>query len=340
MMKPFLVLLFSWLTIFTYAQTEQVESLEKLLTDSKVPALGLGIIEKGKLTKIEMYGTLDGETQAPFNTIFKVASLTKPIFTLTVLKLINKGELGLDEPLHPYWIDPDLKEDERHKKLTPRLVLSHQTGFPNWRYLQDENKLAFQFDPGTGFQYSGEGFEYLRKAIENKLDKSLEEIAQELLFDPLEMTDTRFWWDEGLDESRYAQNFNEKGEPIETVKYYEANAAANLLTTVEDYGKFLTHVIAHAGLSDEIYGEMIKHQAKVKENNYVGLGWEILTDFSDDEYALLHSGKDPGVSTLALFFPKSKNGFIIFLNGDNMFPIYEELLTNRLYLGTELWSKK
>lgn len=314
--------------------------IEKLLKDNNVPALGIGIIENGKLTKVEVYGTLDKQTTAPYNTIFKVASLTKPIFALTVLKLIDKGLLDLDEPLYKYWIDPDIKNDERYKKLTPKLVLSHQTGFPNWRYMKETNKLAFEFDPGTNYQYSGEGFEYLRKAIENKLGKSIEELAKELLFNPLKMSDTHFWWDTEMDETRYAQNFDEKGEKIKTEKYYEANAAANLLTTVEDYGKFLEYVLNGAELSKNLYQEMIKHQVKLKENDFFGLSWEILTDFNNNEFALIHTGKDPGVSTLAIWFPKSRNGYLIFLNGDNLDKIYEELLTKRLYLGNELWKKR
>ncbi|WP_281225495.1 serine hydrolase domain-containing protein [Flavobacterium aquiphilum] len=323
----------------TLIETDK-HSIEKLLKRNNVPALGIGIIESGKLSKIEVYGTLDKEKTAPYNTIFKVASLTKPIFTLTVLKLIDKGLLDLDEPLYKYWIDPDIKNDKRYKKLTPKIILTHQTGFPNWRYLTPSNKLTFQFDPGTKYQYSGEGFEYLRNAIENKLGKSIEELAKELLFDPLKMSDTHFWWDKEMDETRYAQNFNDKGEKLEIEKYYEANAAANLLTTVEDYGKFLEYMINGAGLNESLYQEMIKHHAKLKENDFFGLGWEILTDFNNDEFALLHTGKDPGVSSLAIWFPKSKNGYVIFLNGDNAGSIYEELLTKQLYLGNDLWNKR
>jgi len=318
----------------------QKDEIETLLKECKVPALGLGIINNGKLTKVETYGTLDGQTTTPYNAIFKVASLTKPIFAMTVLKLIDQGQIRLNEPLHKYWIDPEIAKDKRYKKLTPRLVLSHQTGFPNWRYLTKSKKLAFQFEPGTKYQYSGEGFEYLRKAIEKKLGKSIEEIAKEVLFKPAGMTDTRFWWDKTMDETRYAQNFDVKGKKIPTEKYYEANAAANLLTTVEDYGKFVAYVANGAGLSQKLLKEMQTSQIKLKANNHFGLGWELLTNLSNGEYAMVHSGKDPGVSTLAVVFPKSKKGYIIFLNGDNMFKVYEKLLTHRLYLGNDLWDRK
>ncbi|MCK7590574.1 class A beta-lactamase-related serine hydrolase [Subsaxibacter sp. CAU 1640] len=320
--------------------TSDVHPIEKLLKDNHVPALGLGVINNGKLTRVQVYGTLDTKQTAPYNAIFKVASLTKPVFALTVLKLIDNGMLDMDEPLHNHWIDPDIKNDKRYEKLTPKIVLTHQTGFPNWRYMTDSNKLAFEFEPGTKYQYSGEGFEYLRKAIENKLGKSIEDLAKTYLFDPLQMNDTRFWWDEKMDASRYAQNFDENGAPLPTEKYYDANAAANLLTTVEDYGTFLEYLINGAGLSETLYQELIKHQVKLREQDYFGLGWEILTGFSDAEEALLHTGKDPGVSTLAIWFPKSKNGYLIFLNGDHVNAIYEELLTKQLYLGKELWEKR
>lgn len=315
-------------------------NMEQLLKENRVPALGLGIIERGKLTKVEVYGTLDKENPAPYNSIFKVASLTKPVVALTALKLIDKGMLNLDEPLHKYWTDPDVQQDERHRLLTPRLVLTHQTGFPNWRYLNDSNKLSFEFDPGTRYQYSGEGFEYLKKAMESKFNKNIEELAAEQVFSPAGMNDTRFWWDINMDEKRYAQNFDKAGNKIPTAKYYKANAAANLLTTVEDYGRFLSYVVNGAELSNSLFSEMLKHQVKLKENDYFGLGWEILTGFSNKEYALVHTGGDPGVSTLAVLFPKSRNGFLIFLNGENTDAIYEHLLINRLYLGEELWSKR
>ena len=83
-----------------------------------------------------------------------------------------------------------------------------------------------------------------------------------------------------------------------------------------------------------------KNQVKLKDNDYFGLGWEKLTGFSNDEYALMHTGKDPGVSTIAIMFPKSKNAWLVFLNGDNDMKVVEKLLTEKLYLGSELWNKR
>ncbi|MEI9908213.1 MAG: serine hydrolase [Bacteroidota bacterium] len=326
--------------IKTTVQNSFEKEIEQLLVQEKVPALGLAIIENGRLKQVQVFGNIDKDIPASYNSIFKVASLTKPIAAMVTLKLISAGKLGLDEPLEKYWTDPDVKNDKRIKKLTPRIILSHQSGFANWRYLTESKKLAFEFEPGTKFQYSGEGFEYLRKALEVKFGKSLEELAESLVFKPAKMSDTHFWWDKSMDEKRYVKNYDNEGKAFETEKYYKANAAANLLTTVEDYGNFLAYILNGAGLSRPVFEEMIKNQVQLKDNDYFGLGWEKLTGFSGDEYALMHTGKDPGVNTLAILFPKSKHAYLVFLNGDNADKIFEKLLTERLYLGNELWNRR
>lgn len=313
--------------------------VKELLAESKVPALGIGIITNGNIDGIQVYGELTAGSPAPDDTIFKVASLTKPIVAFVALELAAEGLLDLDEPLYQYWVDPDIQNDRNSKLLTTRIVLSHQTGFENWRWMEPNKKLSFHFAPGAQHKYSGEGFEYLRRALEKKLSTSIESLANDYLFEPADMKDTYFWWDEQVNEHRYAMNHDVNGVALPTDKYYQANAAANLLTTVEDYAKFLVYLMAQAEQMPEIYSDMIRPQVKIKEHDFFGLGWEILTGFPNGEVALLHTGKDPGVSALAMFFPRSKNGYVIFMNGDNSLPVFEQLLPT-LYLGKELWQRR
>ena len=139
------------------------------LTETNVPATGIGIIENGKLKYAKVFGELKkgvpSKEVSPSSTIFQVASLTKPIVEVLTLQLVTAGEWELDEPLAKYWIDPDVQNDPRHKKLTTRHVLTHQSGFPNWRSMNASKKLEFLSDPGTKVNYSGEGLEYLRHAL-------------------------------------------------------------------------------------------------------------------------------------------------------------------------------
>ena len=137
------------------------DQIQKLLDENKIPALGVGVIRGGKLQQVKVFGKFRRGEPASFNTIFNVASLTKPVLALLTLKLVSAGKWDLDEPLDKYWVDPDLRNDPRHKRLTTRLVLSHRTGFANWRWLNKSKKLEFDFEPGTKYQYSGEGLEYM-----------------------------------------------------------------------------------------------------------------------------------------------------------------------------------
>jgi CubicO group peptidase (beta-lactamase class C family) len=304
--------------------------LEKWLKQNNVPTLGLGIIENGKIKQIKVFGEITKGISAPYNTIFNVASLTKPVTAMVTLKLVSLGKWNLDEPVYKYWTDPDVTNDARNKKLTTRLILSHQTGFPNWRWLNDDKKLNFQFDPGTKYQYSGEGMEYLRKALENKFNKSLEQLANELIFQPLKMTDTRYVWDKNIDTSRLAIGYDKDGNPYETIMNKTPNAADDLLTTIEDYGKFLVSIMNSDGLTQKVFNEMISHQVESSRGKHFGLGFEIY-DLGNSEYALSHGGSDNGVQTIVFILPKSKQGLLIFTNSDSGISVYETLLKH--YLG-------
>lgn len=305
------------------------EELQRVLKENKIPVLGIGAIKDGKLKQIRVYGKLRNGKPAPLNTIFNVASLTKPVVAMLALRLVSSGKWNLDEPLDRYWIDPDIKDDPRHKKLTTRIILSHQTGFPNWRWLGKSRKLEFTFEPGTKYQYSGEGLEYLRKALEIKFKQPIEKLADVVIFKVLKMRDTRFVWDANMNESRFALGYDTLGHPYKLNRSTKANAADDLLTTVEDYGKFLVSVMNGDGLSRSVFNEMIRHQVKTKDNKYFGLGWEIY-DLGNGEYAMSHGGSDQGVRTLVFLLPKSKQGLIIFTNSDNGTNVYLRLITEYL----------
>lgn len=305
-------------------------AIEKWLKEKKVPIVGIGVIENAKLKQVKVFGEITKDVAAPYNTIFNVASLTKPVTAIIALKLVSLGKWNLDEPIYKYWTDPDIANDPRNKKLTTRLILSHQTGFLNWRWMNENKKLNFQFEPGTKYQYSGEGMEYLRKALEKKFNKSLQQLASELIFQPLNMNDTRYVWDKNIDTSRLAIGYDKKGNEYETIKNKTPNAADDLLTTIEDYGNFLVSVLNGDGLTKKVFEEMTTKQVASTKGKHFGLGFEIY-DLGNSEYALSHGGTDNGVQTIFFIFPKTKNGLLIFTNSDTGVSVYENLLNH--YLG-------
>jgi CubicO group peptidase (beta-lactamase class C family) len=319
------------------------EQLPRWMAEAHVPTVGVALIKNGRLEEATVYGELRKGVPAPANTLFEVASLTKPIVAMTTLRLVDSGRWKLDEPLARYWIDPDVKDDPRHEKLTTRIVMSHQTGFPNWRTDAKSGKLAFDFEPGTKYRYSGEGFEYLRRAMERKFGKPLEQIAGTSLLRPLGMSDTRFFWDETVDESRFAVPHDKDGNPIHIHKTKSALASDRLLTTLEEYGKFGVDVLHGAGLSRKLFAEMVKPQVTIpREKGHpsaFGLGWELLQDLRGGEYALVHSGHDPGIHTLIILLPKTRQGLVILTNGENGTDLYAKIVPQALDLGAELLER-
>ena len=310
------------------------ENINLWLKENNVPAVGVGTIENCKIKEIKVFGELEKDLPAPINTIFNIASQTKPVVAMLTLKLIESGQWVLDEPLSKYWIDPDVINDTLHTLLTTRHVLSHQTGFVNWRINQSK-KLTFNFIPGTKFQYSGEGFEYLRKSLENKFNKPLDRLLDSILFKPLGMTNTQYWSD-NLDLTRYACWHDAQGKKYSISYQTGVSAADDLLTTIEDYCKFGIDVLNGAGLSKDLFNEMITPQSIVKENNYYGLGWGLVRNLSNGEYAIHHGGSDMGVRTMAIFLPKSQRGIVIMTNGDMGMFVFNNIIKESINVGEEI----
>jgi len=314
-------------------------TLESQMAYRNVPALGYAVVENGEAKSSAVIGELEKGIPAPYNTIFNVASVTKPVFGLVILKLIDAKVIGLDEPLYPLWVDPDIQDDPRHKLLTPRILLSHQSGFPNWRWHNEGGKLAFINDPGTQYGYSGEGMDYLMHAIEQKTQTSIIQLADSLLFNPLGMTDTRFVWDKDMDEGRFAKWHNKIGGQYELNKRSNPTAADDLMTTVGDMVKFVQYILDGAGLSKDLFAEMTTPQILKNKRNGFGLSWELALDMPNDEIALVHGGSDMGVKARILAMPNSKQGFIAFTNGDYGQQIIDRLMVKEFVPGSEILKR-
>jgi CubicO group peptidase (beta-lactamase class C family) len=301
----------------------------------RVPTVGYCRIENGKLQPVQVLGQLPSGAAAPSNTLFNVASLTKPLTALVALQLVNQGQWTLDEPLATYWVDPEVQADPRAQQLTSRHVLSHQSGFANWRWQETNKHLSFHFEPGRKWQYSGEGYEYLRQALERKFHRPLNVLADSLLFQPLGMQDTRYCWTKTMDEARFAGTYTKDAVPYEVYRNPIANAANWVLSTVHDYGLFGEFLLQGARLQPALFEQMAAAQAPVLTAKHVawGLGWAVVGGLPNHEYALFHGGGGQGVNTVVLLLPKSGRGLVVFTNSDNGQEVYKRLIRASLDVG-------
>jgi len=322
-MKTKLTLIIILLVICNAVYAQRDTEIKSLVRDipvwmaqNHVPCTGVGLVENGKIKWVKNFGELQAGHPAPDNTLFNIASQTKPATAMLTLKLVQMGKWNLDEPLAHYWIDPDIANDPYLMKLTTRFVLSHQTGFPNWRSDNGGTRLQFKFEPGTASGYSGEGFEYLRRALESKFHQSLAVLMNTYLFKPLDMNNTQYW-SEKLDTTRFAMWHDGQGKRYATSIQTSVSAADDLITTIEDYCKLGIYAMQLANEGGPVYAEMVKPQRRTKPGNASGLGWGLVDGLPAGEYALQHGGSDIGVRTMAVFLPGSNSGVVVMTNGDN-----------------------
>lgn len=312
---------------FIYGQAAALDrDVPGLLTQNHVPSVSIAQIKNGKIVLTRAYGQQDSHAAASIRTLYNIASLTKPITAQVAMRLLSQDVIKLDEPMAPIWTDPDIAEDDRRDLLTPRIALTHQTGFANWRSMTG-GKLAFAFTPGTAYGYSGEGFEYLTRFMEKKTGMRLDEEAKKLVLDPLGMRDTAFTWQPWF-AGRIASPADDKGN-WQTPAFAEKPISADkVYTTAKDYALLLKAALDNKGVTPAIALERDQIQVSQKEQICSrvphelcpdefgqGLCWLILK--SNDTVVLMHTGHDPGLYTFAYLSPTKRSGAVILTNGEN-----------------------
>lgn len=320
------------------------KAVRGLLRQNVVPSVAVAKIERGRLAWEAAWGQQSPGVAATRNTLYNVASLTKPISAEIVLRAAAKGRLDLDEPMSRWWVDPDVAADPRHERLTARLALTHRTGFPNWRY-ETGGKLVFKNDPGGTVGYSGEGFEYLAHYAERRTGTPFERLAEELVLGPGRMRSTaytrRSWFN-----GRIAVPTNDAGKPLEPSIRAHYLASDDLYTTAGDYGRFLAAVASGQGLGRAGTTERERIQVSTlkapcpggegcPDSAGFGLGWEVVV-FGPD-HILMHTGADLGEFTFAYVIPRTGEGAVILTNSavgyKVVVPILEAMGTQPRFLA-------
>jgi len=245
----------------------------RLMKARQVPGLAVALIENGHPVLVKAYGLAKVETKQPLqnDTILYAASLTKLAFAHMVMQLVDEHAIDLDtsiakylpKPLPEYEKYADLANDGRWKKLTPRILLNHTTGFQNFRFINPDGKLDFKFDPGTRYAYSGEGINLLQFVLETGIGLDVGQEMQRRVFVRFGMKRTSMTWREDF-APNYADGYNEHGKREPHDRRGSVRAAGSMDTTIEDYAKFLAGFLRGEGLSDKARTEMLRPQIAIR----------------------------------------------------------------------------
>jgi CubicO group peptidase (beta-lactamase class C family) len=252
----------------------------KIMTYTHSNGMAVAVIDHGRVEYVHAYGIRNASgDRLTTDTVMYGASLTKTVFAYTVMQLADAGKLNLDtpikydldSPLPSYGPDPvfpdkygpykDLADDPRWEKITPRMCLTHSTGFSNFWFIEPDQKLHIHFEPGTRFSYSGEGFILLQFVVEHgSKAKGLGLDVGDLTkanFDQLGMPRTSLVWHNGQD-TNVADGWNDQGQSEPHEKRSKVRVSGSMNTTIADLSKFTAALVRGDGLSPASRAEITR----------------------------------------------------------------------------------
>lgn len=331
--------------------------IEYLMEEASIPGAGVSVFNDSELVYSRVFGHANNNTGSKLNKTTNIygASLSKTVFTVIVMKLVEENLIDLDTPLESYlpkkiyeyepqadWHDDysDLKNDSLYHKITARMCLAHTSGFPNWRFFEADKKLRVKHEPGSKYLYSGEGMVYLQVVLEKLTGKRLEELARKIIFDPLKLNNSSYQWRTSFEED-YASGHNELEQAYVKDKDNEPRAPSTLETTFEDYTKFIIAVMKRKILTDSSWNEIFTPQVRIRSLRQFGPLSKQEGDFNDEiklsyglgmglyktpyGWAATKGGHGSGFEHGSALFPESGKAILILTNSENGESIFKEL---------------
>ena len=256
----------------------RVASLARsLMAETGAKGLAVAVIDDGRVESVQAFGhrNAKGEPLTP-DTVMYAASLTKAVFAYTVMQLVEERRLDLDRSIADYLARPlpaygnlddygnwgDLAGDERWRKITPRILLTHSAGFANFSFLEPDGKLKFHFEPGSRYAYSGEGLILLQFVLEEGLGIKVGEEMQRRVFDRFSMAQTSMMW-----RPDFARNLADGWKADGSVEPHDersrVRAAGSMDTSIADFARFAAGFMRGEGLSKSARAEMLEPQLAI-----------------------------------------------------------------------------
>lgn len=335
------------------AQIPQNLSLEKsakieqavtaFMSRLNVPGLSIAVVADNQLRWQQGYGLADLENFVPAkaNTVYRLASVSKPITAVAVMQLVEKGKIDLDAPVQKYV--PSFPQ--KSYPITIRELLTHTSGIRHYkgdeenstRYYKNLTEAldifkndALEHEPGLKFTYTTYGYTLLGVVVENVSGMKFTDYLRENIFQPAGMTHTRADAVHDIIPNR-ARGYvkTDKGE-LSNAGLADTSykiPGGGLVSTVEDMAKFSIAVqngtLLKKGMFEQMSASQIKKEvlertsASLKlpagtELPSYGFGWIIGTEKRKD--AVWHGGIQQGVTTLVYLLPKEKFAVVVLMN--------------------------
>ncbi|TQR21271.1 serine hydrolase [Psychrobacillus vulpis] len=311
------------------------EYMEKAIQEYQIPGVSLAIIKDGEIMFQENWGIQSDGSRVTTDTLFTLGSVSKPLTSLAIMRLVEQGEIELDHSIDTYLPTFTYHKNDYKNDITIRDLLAHTSGISSFEGLKISelklrgedsineaveklNNVKLNHEPGEVHQYSPANYLLLASIIEHITNKTFSEYMESEIFSTLDMNNTVSNYEAALD-LEYQPGFQSWfGRPIKSENFFDDSGVpyGYIASTSNDMLKYIDFLLEGGELLTDQYFELYTSpQVWRKEDMYYGLGWRISTKKNDEFF--FHGGETPD-SRAELFINRQKNyGFILLTNKNN-----------------------
>lgn len=336
----FLLICLSMGTVSQAQKTDAYDQyLQQHLIKDSIPGMSFSIAYKGKVVKTANLGYANLENQVPASqqTVYELASVSKPITATGLMLLVEQGKVSLDSSIAKYL---GTSVPDNYHPITIRQLMSHTAGIASDHYtytklyaptplrytskdqLTDLFALKPTAAPGDKYQYSNAGFFLQAAIIEAVTGLTYQQYIQKEIFDKAGMAHSYFINGDSI-VPHHAQGYTKRKNRLvrfsleSTIQALNANGFGGLMSTTNDLHSFTQallqeKIIRKASLQQMIQATLLNDGKPAGPKNYpvsVGLGWHLKTIAG--KKCMYHNGH---TGTALLWFPEDNLTIVLLTN--------------------------
>lgn len=328
---------FSQADIHSVAKDVLDSRMVTMMETMRIPGASVAVLSDNRIVYYNTFGVrMQGKSKTPMHffpwaatpdssyigkpinkqTIFNGASLSKIFLAAVVYQMIDEKKLEIDRPLYEYMSYEPLTYDERYKKITTRMVLSHTSGLENWQFQNNPKKIEIVSEPGTAFVYSGEGYMFLTKVVEKMLGKSYEIFTKERIIDRLALKDTYLKYNkqarkDSVLNHAIAHTLNGAQYAIQN---YDVAPAYGVHFTAYDFARLMQYIFAD-GLSPSVRRIITQPGLRIGSSEvFTSPGFYYAV--ADGDTLVSFGGDNPGYKSFVVYSITHNKGFVVMTNSD------------------------
>jgi len=318
----------------------------EFIEERNYPGAAFAIVSRDRILQIATTGHTTAAREQAINeqTIFRLASVSKPFAAELVGLLVEDGALSWEDPINHHV--PGFKINGDVSQIRVRHVLGQSTGlmphaYDNlledgksmeniWRRMSD---LSYICDPGKCYGYQNSIFSLVEPMVKNATQMDYATLINERIFKPLDMSTASTGFDAFVNNPNHARPHARRGGRWKTVpvqpNYYRAAPAAGVNASILDMGKWLQAQLGSRPeiLSPELIGQLSTPGVKTRREMYrkqwktmlddahYGLGWRVYQ--LGDEQLVYHGGWVSGFRADVAFSLEHNIGIVVLLNAES-----------------------